>query len=100
VGFEPPEAAHEGNRYLVDTTLAAAAADVVDLGRGRLFGIEFKAGAAPTREDARHLVWLRDELGQNFAGGGLLHSGQAVIELDDRAAAVPLSAPWASAAGS
>ena len=82
----------EGGRHEVDL--------VVDLGRGRLFGIEFKAGTAPTREDARHLVWLRDELGKNFAGGVVLHSGQAVVELDDRVAAVPLSASWASAAGS
>ena len=67
---------------------------VIDVGRGRLFGIEFKAGAAPTREDARHLLWLRDELGKNFVGGIVLHAGQAVVELDERIAAVPLSAMW------
>lgn len=79
----------EGGRHEVDL--------VVDLGRGRLFAIEFKAGTAPTREDARHLLWLRDELGKNFAGGMVLHSGQAVVELDDRIGAAPLSAVWASA---
>ncbi len=67
---------------------------VIDVGAGRLFAIEFKAGAAPTREDARHLVWLRDQLGDRFAGGVVLHAGQNVIELDERAAAVPLSALW------
>ena len=77
----------EGGRHEVDL--------VVDLGRGRLFGIEFKAGAAPTREDAGHLIWLRDQLGKNFAGGVVLHSGHAVVELDDRIGAVPLSAAWA-----
>lgn len=76
----------EGGRHEVDI--------VVELGRGRLFGIEFKAGAAPTRADARHLIWLRDELGNKFAGGVVVHSGQAVVELDDRVAAVPLSAAW------
>ena len=76
----------EGGRHEIDL--------VVDIGRGRMFGLEFKAGAAPTREDARHLVWLRDELGKNFAGGIVLHAGQAVVELDDRIAAVPLSAVW------
>jgi uncharacterized protein len=76
----------EGGRHEVDL--------IVDLGRGRLFGIEVKAGAAPSRDDARHLIWLRDELGKNFAGGVVLHSGQAVVELDDRIAAVPLSALW------
>jgi len=81
----------EGGRHEVDL--------VVDLGRGRLFGIEFKAGAAPTREDARHLIWLRDELGKNFAGGVVLHSGRAVVEFDDRIGAVPLSATWARPLG-
>jgi predicted AAA+ superfamily ATPase len=81
----------EGGRHEVDL--------VIDLGRGRMFGIEFKAGAAPSREDARHLVWLRDELGEKFVGGIVLHSGQAVVELDDRIAALPLSALWAPTAG-
>ena len=76
----------EGGRHEIDL--------VVDLGRGRMFGIEFKAGTAPTREDARHLLWLRDELGKNFAGGVVLHSGQAVVELDDRIGALPLSSAW------
>lgn len=79
----------EGGRHEVDL--------VVEAGRGRLFGIELKAGAAPTPEDAKHLIWLRNELGKDFAGGIILHAGQAVIELDDRIAAVPLGAMWASA---
>ena len=76
----------DGGRHEIDV--------VIDVGRGRLFGIECKAGAAPTREDARHLLWLRDELGKNFAGGIVLHAGQAIVELDDRIAALPLSAMW------
>ncbi len=68
---------------------------VIDLGGRRLFGIEIKAGAAPTLDDARHLVWLRDELGSRFAGGVVLHTGAGVIELGDRIAAVPISAAWA-----
>lgn len=77
----------EGGRHEVDL--------VVDLGRGRLFGFAFKAGSAPTRHDARHLIWLRDELGAQFVGGVVLHTGQAVVELDDRIAAMPLSVLWA-----
>ncbi|MGL5856840.1 MAG: ATP-binding protein [Angustibacter sp.] len=78
----------EGGRHEIDL--------VIDVGRDRLFGVEFKAGAAPTHQDARHLAWLRDELGKNFAGGLVLHAGQAVVELDDRIAALPLSALWTS----
>jgi predicted AAA+ superfamily ATPase len=81
----------EGGRHVVDA--------VVDLGRGRVFGIEFKAGTAPTRADARHLMWLRDEMGKSFAGGVVLHAGQAVAELDDRIVALPLSAMWTTVTG-
>jgi hypothetical protein len=86
----PPHRMHhlrvEGGRHEVDM--------VIDLGARRLFAVEIKAGAAPTRGDARHLTWLRDELGDRFVGGVVLHTGAAVIELDDRIAAVPLSAAW------
>ncbi len=81
----------EGGRHEVDL--------VIDLGRGRAFGIEAKVGAAPTRDDARHLLWLRDQLGPRFVGGVVLHSGRAVAELDDRIAAAPLSALWTDPAG-
>ena len=76
----------EGGRHEIDL--------VVESRGNHVFAIEFKAGAAPTREDARHLVWLRDELGSRFVGGIVLHAGRSVIEFDDRIAAVPLSACW------
>lgn len=78
-----------GGRHEVDL--------IVDIRGGRVFAIEFKAGAAPTRQDAHHLLWLRDQMGRAFVGGIVLHAGQAVIELDDRIAAIPLSAMWAPA---
>lgn len=77
----------EGGRHEVDL--------ILDLGGRRLFGIEIKAGGAPSLDDARHLVWLRDELGSRFAGGVVLHTGSGIAELDDRIAAIPLSAAWA-----
>lgn len=67
---------------------------VVELGPGRVLGFEFKAGAAPTGDDARHLFWLRDQLGSDFVAGAVVHSGPAVYELGDRVYAVPLSAVW------
>jgi uncharacterized protein len=68
---------------------------VVQLGAGRVLGIEFKAGAAPDSDDAKHLVWLRDQLGRDFAGGAVIHSGPAIYELADRIYAVPLCCVWA-----
>ncbi len=65
---------------------------------GQIFAVEIKASAAPTLKDARHLVWLRDELGDHFAGGAVLHSGPEIIELSHRIKAVPICALWGSAA--
>lgn len=79
----------EGGRHEIDL--------LVELGRGRVFAVEFKAGSAPSSADARHLTWLRDEIGDRFAGGVVLHAGKSVIELGDRLAAIPLSALWTPA---
>lgn len=67
---------------------------VVELGPNRIVALEFKAGSAPSRRDARHLAWLRDELGSAFVAGAVLHSGPGLFELDDRIFAIPLCALW------
>ena len=67
---------------------------VAELGGGRIVAIEIKARAAPRPEDARHLRWLRDELGDRFVAGVLLHTGPRVIRLGDRLAAAPMCAVW------
>ena len=63
--------------------------------RGRVVGVEVKATAAPEPRDARHLAWLRDELGDRFAGGVVLHAGQATYSLGERIRAAPISTLWA-----
>lgn len=65
------------------------------VGAGRIVGIEVKATSAPKRDDARHLIWLRDELGADFVRGAVLHTGPYTFELDDRILAVPICAIWA-----
>lgn len=67
---------------------------VVEIEDGRVLAIEFKASAAPSRADARHMQWLRDELGDRFVAGAVVHSGPDVFVLDDRIMAVPLCAMW------
>ncbi len=67
---------------------------VVELEPARVVGLEFKAGSAPGREDAKHLFWLRDHLGAGFAAGAVVHSGPGVYELGERVYAVPLCALW------
>ncbi len=67
---------------------------VVDLGGGRVVGIEVKAGSAPGPRDARHLAWLRDDLGEKFVRGIVLHTGPRPFELGDRLWALPICALW------
>lgn len=67
---------------------------VAELSGRRTVAIEVKAGA-PGKGDARHLAWLRDELGEQFAGGVILHTGPLAYSLGDRLAAVPIGTFWA-----
>jgi hypothetical protein len=76
----------QGGRHEVDL--------VIERGR-RVVGLEVKATAAPTLRDARHLLWLRDELGDGFGAGVVLHTGTRAFEMAERIAAVPVSMLWA-----
>lgn len=67
---------------------------VVELGGQRVIGIEIKAGAAPRAADAKHLIWLREHLGNRFVRGVVLHTGPYVFELDDRITAAPICTLW------
>lgn len=66
---------------------------VIEVGGGRIVAIEVKAGAAK-RDDARHLAWLRDRLGDRFLAGVVLHTGQHVYSLGDRITAAPIASIW------
>jgi len=68
---------------------------IAEVGAHTIVAIEVKAGAAPTASDARHLTWLRDELGDRFLAGVLLHTGQSTFELGNRLLATPISSLWA-----
>lgn len=59
----------------------------------RVVGIEVKASSAPTREDAKHLRWLHDELGERFLAGIVLHTGPRTYKLDENIAA-PIAVQW------
>jgi predicted AAA+ superfamily ATPase len=68
---------------------------VAELAGQRVIGIEVKAGGAPDASgDARHLRWLRDELGDRFVAGIVLHTGPRLYELDERIVAAPISTLW------
>ena len=68
---------------------------VAELGARRIIGIEIKATSAPKSRDARHLAWLRDQLGDRFVAGVVLHTGPRPFKLDDGIIAAPICTLWA-----
>ncbi len=69
---------------------------VLEASDGRLVGLEVKATASPSKDDARHLCWLRDQLGDQFAAGIVLNTGRWIFPLGERITAVPIAALWGS----
>lgn len=67
---------------------------IVEYGGGRVFGLEIKASSAPSGDDARHLAWLREELGDRFIGGAVLHTGPRAFRLGDDIVAAPIARLW------
>jgi hypothetical protein len=76
----------EGGRHEVDLLL--------ELSGHRVIGFEVKAAAAVTLHDARHLEWLRDQLGERFVHGLVMHAGPRSFELSDRITVAPISTLW------
>lgn len=67
---------------------------IAEIAAGEILAIEIKATAAPTRQDARHLEWLHDELGDRFVAGAVLHTGRSTLRLGKRILAIPICALW------
>jgi predicted AAA+ superfamily ATPase len=67
---------------------------LAELSVGNIVAIEIKATAAPKRSDARHLEWLREQLGQRFLGGAVLHTGPRPFRLSERIFALPICTLW------
>lgn len=67
---------------------------LIELADTRIIGIEVKAQSAPTAHDARHLAWLRDQLGDRFAAGLVLHTGPALYPLGGSITAAPIASIW------
>jgi predicted AAA+ superfamily ATPase len=67
---------------------------LVEYGGQRVVGIEIKAAAAPGADAAKHLRWLREELGDRFVRGVVLHTGPRLYEIDADIVAAPISTLW------
>lgn len=82
--------------HLRDTDRRREVDIVAELGGERVLGFEVKASSSVTAGDARHLAWMRDELGERFIGGVVFHTGPHAFPLGDRITALPVSAIWAA----
>ena len=67
---------------------------LVEFGGGRLLAIEVKAAGAVSSRDARHLAWLRDQLGDRFLAGVVLHTGPRAHQISERIVAAPIATMW------
>ncbi len=62
---------------------------------GAIAAIEIKAGTTVDRHDARHLIWLRDQLNPtDFRCGIVFHTGKLIRKIDERIWAIPVCALW------
>jgi predicted AAA+ superfamily ATPase len=67
---------------------------VIEVGASKIIGLEIKASSSPTSAAGQHLAWLRDELGDQFVAGIVLHTGPQTYSLGDRIVAAPICTLW------
>lgn len=67
---------------------------IAELPTNSVLAIEIKATAAPKASDGRHLIWLRDRLGDRFLAGAVLHTGPRPFQLTERIFALPICTLW------
>jgi len=77
----------DGGRHEVDV--------IVEFDDGRVAALEIKATSAPTRADAKHLLWLKTKLGDRLVAAAVLHTGPRRFALDETEDAIPISEIWA-----
>jgi predicted AAA+ superfamily ATPase len=67
---------------------------IAELGGGGIVGIEVKATSSPKASDARHLVWLREQIPDRFVAGVVMHTGPRSFRFDGDIIAAPISSFW------
>jgi uncharacterized protein len=67
---------------------------VAERSDGRVIAIEVKATAAPRIDDARHLLWLREKIGDRFVAGIVLHTGPRPFHHELGISFLPISTLW------
>jgi uncharacterized protein len=62
---------------------------------GALIALEIKASTSVDLKDARHLVWLRNQVpAEQYKAGIVFYTGSHIMNMSDKIWAVPISALW------
>jgi len=61
---------------------------------GEIVGVEMKASASLSGRDFRGLEALRDERGDSFVAGVVIHAGEQTLPFGERLWALPVCALW------
>ena len=69
---------------------------VIEDARGRVVGVEIKAGASVGEADLRGLRYLAEVTRSSFVQGIVLHLGPAAVPFGPRLHALPLSSLWSA----
>jgi uncharacterized protein len=67
---------------------------IIEIGHRKLVAIEVKATSSPDPGDAKHLRWLKRELGDSVIASVLLHCGSSSFAMDEGIVAAPIAALW------
>ena len=67
---------------------------IVEADSGRVLAIEVKLTQAVDDADVRHLLWLKDKLGDRLLDSAVVTTGPAAYRRADQVAVVPLGAAW------
>lgn len=62
--------------------------------RGRVVGVEVKAGATVQERDVRALLGLADDLGKRFVRGVFLYTGERAVPFSEKVMALPMASLW------
>jgi len=67
---------------------------IAELPANGVLAIEIKATSSPKATDARHLMWMRERLGDRFLAGAVLHTGPRPFQIAERIFALPICTLW------
>ena len=67
---------------------------IIELEDSRIIALEIKAASTVSRQDMKHLEWLREKYGERFVAGIVLNTDQTARLLGQRLYSLPVASLW------